>query len=225
MNVRLLALFPALAIVVACSSERDRNVGTPTPPERFVVGSSGGTFTTSDGVGIEVPAGALTATITITVSKTTLPPGNALTPVSSVYEFKPAGTEFAVPVTLRIPYIGGTAQPIGFYYTGENEPTILSLIPSAAVANGVGTAMVDHFSIGCVAYPSDGTARDAGVLETTDGGNPGRDAGTAPRDGGVPRDAGQPGGCGCEPGPKCESCCEVQQVCGYTECIETDCPA
>lgn len=221
MNPRAVPFLLVAVGLLSCSGERAREMQSTTPRERFVVGSSGGTFTTVDGVGLDVPAGALTATITITVSRTTLPDGNALTPVSSVFQFEPAGTEFAAPVTLRIPYIGGTTEPLGFWYTGEDAPTILSRLPGATLANGVGAAMVTHFSIGCVAYPSGTSGRDAGVSETMDAGH--RDAGTTPRDGGGERDAGPARTCGCEPGPKCGACCEGQEVCGYTECYEMHC--
>lgn len=222
MNARILWVGLLLA-AVACAGERERDGGKTSQPEQFVVGPSGGSFTSLDGVGIDVPAGALSSTITITLGKTTLPAGNALTPVSTVFEFKPAGTEFAVPITLRIPYIGAANQPLGFYFTGKDAPTILSAIPSAQIANGVGTAQVSHFSIGCIAYPTATSERDGGVAETHDAG--GVDAGPSPRDGGpAPRDGGPAEGCGClDQGPKCEACCEIQSVCGYTECVSREC--
>ncbi len=223
MNVRSRPVALLLLAAVACSGERERDGGNPSQPEQFVVGPSGAVFTSLDGVQIEVPAGALSSTITMTLSKTTLPAGNDLTPVSTVFEFKPSGTEFAVPVTLRIPYIGAGTQPLGFYYTGEDAPTILSAVANAQIANGVGTAQVSHFSIGCVAYPNTTSARDAGVTESADGGEPERDGGLAPRDGGPAPDSG-PGGCGCsDQGAKCEACCEIQSVCGYTECVSMEC--
>ena len=147
--------------------------------------------------------------------------------MSAVYEFKPAGTEFAVPIALRIPYIGAGTRALGFYYTGDDAPTALSALPNAQIANDVGTAQVSHFSIGCVAYPSTTDDRDAGSAPIADGGDADggdADGGFAPRDGGpAPRDGG-PVGCGCEDtSTDCEACCETQSICGYSQCVMAHC--
>src|SRR5690349_8786365 len=59
------------------------------------VDSTGGTLTTTDGVKLVIPAGALTTTTTITITQLTNNVPNGA--VSNVYELGPDGTQFATP--------------------------------------------------------------------------------------------------------------------------------
>jgi hypothetical protein len=67
------------------------------------VGSSGGTVAASDGTKVVLPAGALTAdtTITITAAPNAPAPANT-TQVGLAYTFGPEGTSFAQPVTVTV---------------------------------------------------------------------------------------------------------------------------
>ena len=71
------------------------------PTASAVVGASGGTVATSDGaLTVAIPAGALAAATTVTVTPTSSPGGA----VGTVYEIGPTGTQFSAPVTLSLHY-------------------------------------------------------------------------------------------------------------------------
>src|SRR6185312_1491336 len=75
---------------------------TQVKPTSMVISSQGGQMATSDGaLAVTIPAGALAANVTITVEGAEAPAtGN----VGSVYEIGPTGTQFAMPVTLKLRY-------------------------------------------------------------------------------------------------------------------------
>jgi hypothetical protein len=111
----------------------------------MTVGAVGGTLTTPDGVAIEIPAGALAAETTVTVTRTGPPTQGT---VGSTYELGPDGTKFAQAVTLTLPY-----DPAAL---GDALPADLML---ATRANGdwssAGFALVDtgsHTVTGYIAH-------------------------------------------------------------------------
>ena len=68
-----------------------------------IVGASGNTFQAQSGaVNVAVPAGALTQTISLTVSPTARPPASARLLAGSVFDFGPAATAFSQPVAITI---------------------------------------------------------------------------------------------------------------------------
>jgi hypothetical protein len=72
------------------------------PTASAVVGTAGGTVMTADGaLKVAIPAGALPADVTVTVTPTSAPGGGA---VGTVYEIGPTGTQFSSPVTLSLHY-------------------------------------------------------------------------------------------------------------------------
>jgi hypothetical protein len=72
------------------------------PTSSSVVGASGGTVATADGaLTVVIPAGALAANVTVTVTPTSSPGAGAL---GTVYELGPSGTQFSSPVTLSLHY-------------------------------------------------------------------------------------------------------------------------
>lgn len=70
------------------------------------VGPAGGTLSPTTGtVELVVPAGALDATLTVTIDQITPPPTRVnRAVVTRVFEFGPAGTRFETPATLRLKY-------------------------------------------------------------------------------------------------------------------------
>ncbi len=121
-----------------------------------VIGAGGGTIS-AGGVQLTIPPGALTenAAITVSVSPESVPSGYAA--YSPLYKFEPSGLQFALPVTVSIPFTvaNDTANP-------SNDPRVATLFWSrsgatgyertaAAINNGVATASVTHFSTGFVA--------------------------------------------------------------------------
>lgn len=94
------ALLCSLALTLAASCGGG---GDPVPPANQV-GPAGGTVMGPNGVQVVVPPGALGAPVVITVTPTAarpLPPG--MQGLGTVYDLGPAGTSFAVPVTVTLP--------------------------------------------------------------------------------------------------------------------------
>jgi len=78
--------------------------------ETKTVGAAGGTFTTSSGVTIEVPAGAVSGDTAFTVTTTTATAPAPLTGTNTIgdtYEFGPSGVTFAQPVKVTLPLPAG----------------------------------------------------------------------------------------------------------------------
>jgi hypothetical protein len=107
-----------VALVVACSFSSTGQGNTPTttyfPDGADLVGSdggaektigaAGGSFTTADGVTIEVPVGALSADTAITVAASTAPAPSGVTVVGSAFLLGPEAQTFAKPVTITLPF-------------------------------------------------------------------------------------------------------------------------
>jgi hypothetical protein len=134
------------------------------------VGPDGATLMTSDVV-LAVPAGALAMDEMITIQPTTAPAGYVLT--STAYEFLPAGTTFAKPVTVSITMPLPTPDAHLFWSNASGGFDDIG----GTVNGNVITGQVTHFSIGFAAVPkkSDGGAPDAPMMSgdggtTTDAG-------------------------------------------------------
>jgi alpha-tubulin suppressor-like RCC1 family protein len=78
--------------------------GGDEPPPPNQVGPAGGTVAGPNGTQVVVPAGALSAPVLITITTAAvrpLPPG--MQALGTIYDLGPAGTSFAVPVTVTLP--------------------------------------------------------------------------------------------------------------------------
>ncbi|MDQ8021558.1 MAG: hypothetical protein REI94_06935 [Moraxellaceae bacterium] len=116
-----------------------------------VIGPAGGTLTGPDGVQIDIPAGALSAntTISITRSSTGAPALEAgLQSGGPIYAFTPHGITFAVPIAIRMPV---AATPAGTTAIAQvmfaTEDTGWQSV-DATVAGGVATVWRNSFSWG-----------------------------------------------------------------------------
>ncbi|HUS29928.1 MAG TPA: hypothetical protein VMZ53_15590 [Kofleriaceae bacterium] len=121
------------------------------------VGSTGGTLTTTDGVKLVIPAGALATMTNITITQLTNNLPNGV--VSNVYELGPDGTQFATPVELTIPY---DVAKLG----SQPESDLVVASNNQGQARGTGwsvvnatdhtvSALITHFSSWAV-YPAVG---------------------------------------------------------------------
>ncbi len=83
----------------------------------------------ASGPTVTVPAGALSANTTITVAASTATaPAGA---VSSLYQFGPAGTTFAAPVTVSFPVPAGTrSADVAVYWTKPGSTTEWDVLPA-----------------------------------------------------------------------------------------------
>ena len=145
-----------------------------------VVGTSGGTISLN-GVMLTIPGDALTADTTITVMTATAPAGYAV--ASAAYQFGPAGTMFAHPVSVTLPLTMSAPRAHLFWSNASGGYDDLGGLVSGTIITG----QVTHFSIGFAATPSnDGGAPDlASDAPMTDGGGdsvgadaPGMETGT-----------------------------------------------
>jgi hypothetical protein len=134
------------------AADDDAALADGPPPDGAVasmmIGAAGGTLTTSDGVVLSIPAGALAADTMITITYA----GNGLgmNTVSNVYDLAPDGTQFAIPVALTIPYdpsrLTGLPEEelaVGWYGDGQFTTTGWTLIDGA---RDTATSYLTHFS-------------------------------------------------------------------------------
>jgi hypothetical protein len=112
----------AMAIAVGCSEDEPTpdpiyTPGPLAPPSSSVIGPGGGTVTSSDGASIVVPAGALEADTTITITSDPAAPITAdMTAVGTPVSFEPEGLRFAKPVRLTLPlFPSRAAGTIGLF--------------------------------------------------------------------------------------------------------------
>jgi len=135
----------ALAWVLGCSP------GT-TGPKETEVGTAGGTATGSDGVKIEIPAGALTQAVKITVDTAELPAGATIEGAGKAFVFGPSGQTFSKAVKVTIPFdasklpSGSTSADV-VIYTAPDGSTDFEALPTVVAADGQVSAEVTHFSV------------------------------------------------------------------------------
>jgi hypothetical protein len=104
----LVATWIGTLLAAGCGGGHQPAVTGPTASA--VVGTSGGTVMTADGaLTVAIPAGALAADITVTVTPVSSPGGGAL---GTVYEIGPTGTQFSSPVTLLLHYDSGNLNGV-----------------------------------------------------------------------------------------------------------------
>jgi hypothetical protein len=99
-GARVLGCVALLFAVERCSSSSSHPPGGATTST--VIGTTGGSVASSDGVlSVNIPAGALPANVTVTVTPESSPPSGA---IGAVYDIGPEGTVFASPVTMTFHY-------------------------------------------------------------------------------------------------------------------------
>lgn len=100
-----------------------------------MVGPTGGTVTGPAGITLTVPAGAVATMTTITISEVATPALSSFggrTPIGKFYQFGPSGTQFTMPVTLKLPYdstLAGSAATSTFRIT-DMTTTPVDLTPT-----------------------------------------------------------------------------------------------
>jgi hypothetical protein len=151
--------------------------GSSTSQVSQVVGGAGGTISAPDGTSVQIPAGALTSsvTITLTAAPSLAAPSNA-TWVGTPYSFGPNGTQFAKPVMVTLPFApnslpaGATASQVVIYTAAEGSTSYTSLGGTLVDATHV-QASTTHFSSFGAGAPSGGAGSSSGA--TTSGGSTG----------------------------------------------------
>ncbi len=154
---RSIPLVAVLCLAAACSTSKPAGgsgvaSGGGESDAGVLMGPAGGTFTTPDGVTVQIPAGALSSNVTITVTpapNAPLPKGAQ--PVGEAYAFGPEGTQFQRPVTVTLPFdptrlrSGSTADNIIVYTAPAGSANYTPLTAGPVDATHV-QAETTHFS-------------------------------------------------------------------------------
>ncbi len=111
------------------------------------IGSAGGTVSCA-GASLTVPAGALTTSVSLQIIATTETAPAGYTGYSPVFRFEPAGTTFAAPVRVTLPFTGGASRATLFWSraTGGGYERVGGLVTGSTLSGSV-----THFSRGFVA--------------------------------------------------------------------------
>ena len=150
-RIAIAALVTALAVAAACSSS-STGVGEP-PAVSEVVGPAGGTVTSSDGVRVVIPPGALSTEVTITIARDEQAalPSDAQS-VAPTHVFGPEGQQFLQPVRVIYPFDpstlprGASPQQLVMYTAPRGSSAFAPMPTSLADASHV-VGETSHFSI------------------------------------------------------------------------------
>lgn len=164
MRVLLFVLGVASAAAAACTAE---NVVSGEPRETapaaagVTIGVEGGEVRADD-VTLAIPAGALSAPVTITIRRSDEGTPAGIDAVSAVYRFEPDGLAFSAPVRVRIARRPGASASV--YWTMPERPSTFERLESADDGAAV-TASITHFSGGFAGTPrvEDADSPDAGT--------------------------------------------------------------
>jgi hypothetical protein len=205
MHQRSKSLAVVVGLFAACGGNFANPVGTGASAVQLI-GPEGGTLEL-EGARLTVPAGALRAATSLTVTSSTRAAPAAFESFSPVFVFGPEGTEFLVParIELKSELPGGSKLVV--YRTRRGSTTEFEAVRSTQVGGSV-TAEVSHFSSGFIGEGRPGGAGGgsaggggasvgAGVgggLSAGGGTAGGASGGDAAMDSGVTFDGGVDGG-------------------------------
>jgi len=144
------AVMIAIVLSVFCSCSDDNNVtGT-------MIGPEGGTVTGAGGVLLQIPAGALDHKVEIWIETATGSPAG-FNLAGGVYEFGPAGTVFAEPVEIKLPYdessVQGPESGVRVWWALSMDGDWAPLEGSADTTQNTATGLATHFSFGAPGEP------------------------------------------------------------------------
>jgi hypothetical protein len=144
--MRVVACF-CFALVLSCSeSDPSPPVAEQPSSVKKSVGPEGETIVVG-GATVTIPKGALSRPIDITISASDVGPSEGFVALSRVFKCEPSGTDFAQPVTMKMPFTDD-GQPATMFWSTGADPTFKD-IGGTPVA-GTMTATVMHFSSGFV---------------------------------------------------------------------------
>src|SRR5579863_2275610 len=111
----VLALASCLASLGAACSSNSANYYIPrmdAGATMQVVGASGGTVSADDGTTVDIPAGALTEDVTITISANPFAPAmTQATSLAVAHQFGPEGQHFLKPISVTVPFLISSLPP------------------------------------------------------------------------------------------------------------------
>jgi hypothetical protein len=146
---RTALLVPTFSLLSLFSLSCIESKATPATFQQGVtvpVGPEGNTIQV-DGATVTIPKGALSTTVSITITSSDDGAPAGFTAISKIFKCEPSGTSFAVPVTMTMPFKDDGLPSTMFWSTGA-DPTFKDL--GGTPTNGTMTATVMHFSSGFV---------------------------------------------------------------------------
>ena len=138
----LVSAVAAGTATVTATSEGVSASATITVREGGVVGATGGTVATTNGLAtVTVPAGAAASSVPISITPVTNPPADPKLIAGTAYDFGPDGTTFSQPVTLALKYdaaaaVGRTPTQFRVHKLVNN---VWTLLPGGTVDVGTRT--------------------------------------------------------------------------------------
>lgn len=146
------AALAATLWLTGCSGGGSESADASAPPAGTAptIGAAGGTVALPDGASVTVPAGALSAAVTVRVAMDAsgapaLPA--ALAAAGSTYAITPHGSEFDLPVQVRVPVPAATLQPDEQLKLAKAQPGGDWLVlADSSVQDGQLVASVSSFS-------------------------------------------------------------------------------
>lgn len=142
--MRSMRIFGVCLLLASCSATATNIGGESTITQE--VGPEGGTIVVR-GATVTFPAGALADRKMITIRATENAPPAGYVALSRIFECGPTGTEFAQPVTMKMPF-EDDGQPATMFWSAGADPTFKDL--GGEKEGGTMTATVRHFSSGFV---------------------------------------------------------------------------
>lgn len=143
---RFASLALLASVATACSSSSSgSSSGAEAASVTQTIGAAGGTIQVGGAV-VTFPKGAVAADTSVTISAESSVPAGFVT-LSKVFRCEPSGTNFAVPVEMRMPFVddgkGGT-----LFWSSGADPAFKDL--GGRIEGTTVVATVQHFSSGFV---------------------------------------------------------------------------
>lgn len=135
-----------LLLVVSCSNSSSTPASGSSVTQS--VGPDGAVIEVS-GAKVTIPKGALADTKQITIRESTEKAPDGFVVLSKVFRCEPAGTDFAAPVTMEMPFTDDGKAATLFWTTGS-DPTFKDV--GGTKQGNVMVATVMHFSGGFVGH-------------------------------------------------------------------------
>jgi hypothetical protein len=144
---RLAALaVTASASLLSCTSDAPAPAASSPTSVVKKVGPDGDTIEVA-GATVTIPKGALSAPVDITISATDQGAPDGFVSLSKLFKCEPSGTNFAQPVTMKMPFTDD-GQPSTMFWSSGGDPTFKDV--GGTREGGTMTATVLHFSSGFV---------------------------------------------------------------------------
>jgi alpha-tubulin suppressor-like RCC1 family protein len=145
---RSIVLCVALCAIAACGGDDPSGTGDETVARKSI-GAEGGVVEIPT-ARVEIPAGALSETVEITIERIGTAPAGDFSALSSVHVFGPAGQQFAQPVSVSMSFSGLVSSPTIWWADAVEGPW--EALDSTS-SDGRVTASTVHFSAGVVGTP------------------------------------------------------------------------